>query len=190
MLEKWKLYKIIIYNKELTAADKVISFALLDHMGSTGKIFPSNKRIQIMTGYSDRQINRSTKKLHDLDLIHKEKQKGKNFYTPNFHIINKKYDKPVLQTMTPPSPPTQLIISNNKKKLTSILRNLTKRSNPNYRAVVNNGLSYQENRHNKIIKQVQKKLSQHQFTQWMMVYEEETTRENALNYATEVLECK
>jgi|TARA_R100001509_G_scaffold22355_1_gene11730 predicted transcriptional regulator len=190
MLEKWKLYKIIIFKKELTDADKMVCFALLDHQGSTGKIFPSNKRLQLMTGLSDRQINRSTKKLHDLDLIHKEKTKGKNFYTPNFHIIDKKYDRAVLKTMTPPSPPTKLTISNNKNKLTSLIKNLTKRSNPNYRAVVNNGLSYQENRHNKIIKQVQQKLSQHQFTQWMMVYEEETTRDNAMRYATEVLGCK
>ena len=183
MLEKWKLYKIIIFKKDLTEADKMICFALLDHMGTTGKIFPSNKRLQLITGLSDRQINRSTKRLNDLDLIRKVKQKGKNFYTPNFHIIDTKYDTAVLKSRTPPSPPTQLTISNSKYKITSLVKNLAKKSNPNYRAVVNNGLTYKQNAHNKIIKQMQHRLSRHQFSQWILVYEEETTRENALRYA-------
>ena len=52
------------------------------------------------------------------ELYSKRMGKGKNFYTPNFHIIDKKYDRAVLKTMTPPSPPTKLTISNNKNKLT------------------------------------------------------------------------
>ena len=183
MLEKWKLFKIIIYNKKLSAADKMVAFALLDHYGSKGEIFPSNKRLALMTGLSDRQVNRSTKKLGDLDLITKEKKKGKNFYSPSFHIVDTRYDRPVRKSMTVPSPPTKLTISNNKKKLNNVVSLLAKKSNPNYRAVVNNGLTYQQNKDNKIIRSMQKKLSRHQFSQWILVYEEETTRENALQYA-------
>ena len=65
MLEKWKLLRKIMYSKELTAADKTVAFALLDHYGNNQQIFPSNKRLQTMTGLSDRQINRSTSKLHE-----------------------------------------------------------------------------------------------------------------------------
>lgn len=188
MLEKWKLLRKIMYSKELTAADKTVAFALLDHYGNNQQIFPSNKRLQTMTGLSDRQINRSTSKLHELDMIAKEKKKGKNFYTPTFHNDLPNYDRAVRQSMTQPSPPTKHTNIKYNKDINSYIKKLAKKTNPHYQAVVTNKAPYQDKMDSKMISQMQQRLSRHQFTQWLMVFEDKETRPNAVRYAEKL--CK
>jgi hypothetical protein len=148
-IEKWKLLLKVINTKSLTKADVQVASAILEHHNTkTRQTYPTNRRLVKITGLSKRQVQHSTAKLHKLKLVYKLSIKGKN----HFKLTEEEYlthadicvSKPI--TMNKPAPPTKPItyidINNTIKKF-------AKNSNPYYKQVVNNGLSYHQNMENK-----------------------------------------
>ena len=183
LVEKWKLLIKVINTKSLTKADVQVASAILEHHNTkTRQTYPTNRRLVKITGLSLRQVQHSTAKLHELKLVYKLSIKGKN----HFKLTEEEYlthadicvSKPI--TMNKPAPPTKPItyidINNTIKKF-------AKNSNPYYKQVVNNGLSYHQNMENKYIRMMGKKLSQHRYNEWLEQVANKDTKQQALSYA-------
>jgi predicted acetyltransferase len=82
--------------------------------------------------------------------------------------------------MNKPSPPTKPIINIDINKR---IKKLAKNTNPYYKQVVNNGLSYHQNMEHKYIRLMSKKLSQHRYSEWLEKVADKKTKQDALSYA-------
>ena len=184
MLEKWKLLKKITLNDLFSKADIRVALRLLDHYNDKiQKIYPSNRRLVTLTGLSLRQVQLSTAKLDSHNLITKFSKNGKNHYkiTPEGY---QNYEQPYTSTTNKPSPPTKPISLTINIKDT--ISKIAKRSNPNYRAVISNGLTYHENMENKLVKQMRSRLSIDRYNSWLLVYDNKETKQKAISYAKEL----
>ena len=83
--------------------------------------------------------------------------------------------KNTTNNLSPPTKPTINIYNTIKK--------LSKNTNPYYKQVVNNGLSYHQNMENKYIRLMSKKLSQHRYNEWLEQVANKDTKQDALSYA-------
>lgn len=191
MLEKWKLYKEIVFSKQFTEADKIVAFALLDHYNTRiKKVFPTNRRIVTMTGLSYRQVQRSTTKLHHMKVIKKLSKKGKNFYEPDTTWQSPQDDSSVTPTTTalsPPSKPTSLTSNIN---LNGMLKNLAKKKSIHYHAVVNSGRTYEQNMERKYRKVMPSKLSSDKLNDWIKLLNDPNTKQAAMDYARKLCEIQ
>lgn len=184
MLDKWKLLKEIVFCNQFTEADKMVAFALLDHYNSkVKKVFPTNRRITKLSGLSYRQVQRSTKKLHDMKVIKKLSKKGKNFYEPDTTWKSFPHDDVVTPTTTALSPPSKPTSLTSKLTIDSIVKNFAKQRNIHYRSVVDSGRTYKENMKVKYRKLMVHRLSSDRFVEWLKELENESTCDAALDYA-------
>ena len=67
--------------------------------------------------------------------------------------------------------------------VSNTIKKLSKNTNPYYKQVVNNGLSYHQNMENKYIRLMSKKLSQHRYNEWLEQVANKDTKQDALSYA-------
>jgi len=183
LVEKWKLLIKIINTKALSKSDVQVASAILEHHNNkTRETYPTNKRLVKVTGLSLRQVQLSTAKLHIHKLVYKLSIKGKN----HFKLTEKEFvthansytSKPF--TMNKPSPPTKPIINIDISKT---IKKLAKNSNPYYKQVVNNGLTYHQNMENKYIRLMSKRLSTHRYNEWLEQVANKDTKQDALSYA-------
>jgi AAA15 family ATPase/GTPase len=188
LVEKWKLLLKIINTKNLSKSDVQVASAILEHHNNkTRETYPTNRRLVKITGLSLRQVQLSTAKLHSHKLVYKLSIKGKN----HFKLTEKEFvthansytSKPF--TMNKPAPPTKPITYIDINKT---IKKFAKNSNPYYKAVVNNGLSYHQNMENKYIRLMSKRLSRDQYSQWLVRLDNEQTKQDALSYAEK--QCK
>ena len=183
MLEKWKLVGKILNNKTFSIADIKVAYWILDHYNFKKKeVYPTNRRLVQLTGLTLRQVQYSTAKLLRHKLVNKLLIKGKNHYKLTFDKFQN-YEqtftsKPI--TTNRPSPPTKPIINIDISKT---IKKFAKNSNPYYKQVINNGLSYNQNMENKYIRLMSKKLSQHRYNEWLEQVANKDTKQDALSYA-------
>lgn len=195
MLDKWKLYKEIVFCSRFTEADKMVAFALLDHYNAKiKKVFPTNRRVVAMTGLSYRQVQRSTKKFHEYGVIEKMSNKGKNFYKPNVtwkleeigqtttqsSPIDDKPDMGITTALSPPSKPTSLTSNIN---IDGLVKNIAKQKSLAYRNVVDSGNTYQQNMDRKYRKMMVSRLSADNYSEWLKTLQNSETRDKAIDYA-------
>ena len=84
--------------------------------------------------------------------------------------------KNTTNNLSPPTKPTINIYNNTIKKF-------AKNTNPYYKQVVNNGLTYHQNMENKYIRLMRNKLSQHRYDEWLEQVANKDTKQDALSYA-------
>ena len=181
MLEKWKLIGKILDNKNFSIADIKVAYWLLDHRNYKTKLmYPTNRRLAKLSQLTIRQVQYSTAKLHRYNLVSKVLIRGKNHYELTMDKF-KNYEqtfadkKNTTNNLSPPTKPTISIYNTIKK--------LSKNTNPYYKQVVNNGLSYHQNMENKYIRLMSKKLSQHRYNEWLEQVANKDTKQDALSYA-------
>jgi len=85
-------------------------------------------------------------------------------------------NKNITNNLSPPTKPTINIYNNTIKKF-------AKNTNPYYKQVVNNGLTYHQNMENKYIRLMRNKLSQHRYDEWLEQVSNKDTKQDALSYA-------
>jgi hypothetical protein len=184
MLEKWKFIgKILGNSKTFSISDVKVAYWLLDHRNDkTKQMYPTNRRLVKLTGLSLRQVQLSTAKLHRHKLVIKLLIKGKNHYklsTDRFQNYEQSFTSKPFST-NKPSPPTKPTINID---INNTIKKFAKNSNPYYRQVVNNGLTYHQNMENKYIRMMSKKLSQHRYNEWLLQVSDKKTKQDALSYA-------
>ena len=183
MLEKWKLLGKILDNKAFSKSDVKVAYCLLDHYNfKTQQIFPTNKRIIKLTGLSKRQVQNSTAKLNDHNLVYKLSIKGKNHYKltlENYRSNEQTFTINSIAT-NKPAPPTKPITNIN---INNTIKRLAKRTNPYYKATISNGLSYHQHMENKYIKQMSTRLAPDRYTDWLTQLADKDSKEDALLYA-------
>jgi|TARA_R100000458_G_C8271337_1_gene246046 hypothetical protein len=183
LVEKWNLLNKIIFSKSFSFADiKVASAILQHHNNKTRETYPTNRRLVKLTGLTLRQVQYSTAKLHLHKLVYKLLIKGKNHYKltmKEFQDYEQTFTSKA-NTMNKPSPPTKPIINIDINKR---IKKLAKNTNPYYKQVVNNGLSYHQNMEHKYIRLMSKKLSQHRYSEWLEKVADKKTKQDALSYA-------
>ena len=186
MLEKWKLIGKILSNKTFSIADVKVAYALLDHHNEKiRQVYPTNRRLKSLTGLSLRQIQLSTAKLHNHSLVHKMSIKGKNHYKlqlQEFENYEQAYARKVF-TMNKPAPPTKPITNIDISKIT---KKIAKRTNPYYKAVINNGLGYHQNMENKLVRDMRVRLTNDHYYRWLDQLENKNTKDAAISYAKEL----
>ena len=183
LVEKWKLLNKVINTKDLSKSDIQVAATILEHHNNkTRETYPTNRRLVKLTGLSLRQVQLSTAKLHEHKLVYKLSIKGKNHYKlteGEYQTHANPYtSKPF--TMNKPSPPTKPIINIDINKT---IKKLAKNSNPYYKATVSNGLGYHQNMENKYIRLMTRRLSRHQYSEWLERLDNKETKQDALSYA-------
>jgi len=181
VLEKWKLIGKILDNKSFSIADIKVAYWLLDHRNYKTKLmYPTNRRLAKLSQLTIRQVQYSTAKLHKYNLVSKVLIRGKNHYELTMDKF-KNYEqtfadkKNTTNNLSPPTKPTINIYNTIKK--------FTKNTNPYYKQVVNNGLTYHQNMENKYIRLMRNKLSQHRYDEWLEQVSNKETKQDALSYA-------
>ena len=188
LVEKWKLLNKVINTKDLSKSDIQVAATILEHHNNkTRETYPTNRRLVKLTGLSLRQVQLSTAKLHEHKLVYKLSIKGKNHYklTEGEYQTHANPYTSKSFTMNKPSPPTKPIINIDINKT---VKRLAKNTNPYYKATVNNGLGYHQNMENKYIRLMTRRLSRHQYSEWLERLDNKETKQDALSYAKHLCE--
>lgn len=94
LLKKWQLRLILDKDKSLSKGDGAVFAQILDHFNpKIGYSYPSLNRLADVTGLSQRNAQRSIKKLVDASYIeiiqHGNRHNMANRYQPNFNLVDK-----------------------------------------------------------------------------------------------------
>lgn len=94
LLKKWQLRLILDKDKSLSKGDGAVFAQILDHFNpESGYSYPSLNRLADVTGLSQRNAQRSIKKLVDASYIeiiqHGNRHNMANRYQPNFNLVDK-----------------------------------------------------------------------------------------------------
>ena len=94
LLKKWQLRLMLDKDKSLSKGDGAVFAQILDHFNpKVGYSYPSLNRLADVTGLSQRNAQRSIKKLVDASYIeiiqHGNRHNMANRYQPNFNLVDK-----------------------------------------------------------------------------------------------------
>ena len=210
MKKKWKLLKHINSKTDINDKTKVVMFWLLDRENNqTGKLFPSQERLSLDTGYSKRTIQRSIKELIDgkyIAQIRRGRPGRANEYVILYHShaicdvdrrqLCREYTT-ALSTQLTNELTNKLTVEQIKNKLddisypmdktvSKVLSSYTKMLNPNYRAVVE-GEKKAFNHPDSIEARMMKKTDDYHRTKaWRRMYDDPDTRLKAIEIAKDL----